>query len=96
MLVAMQIGKSHLKSALGGSIKDWIPKKIIMLDNKLLLYLIANIYSYYIRRVPKNIRGTFFLRNFLMYILEGGFPMAILPYIYDLHNACYRLTQVRL
>ena len=33
MLVAMQIRKSHLKSALDGSIKDWITKKIIMLDN---------------------------------------------------------------
>ena len=33
MLVSMQIGKSLLKSDLGGSIKDWIHKKIIMLDN---------------------------------------------------------------
>ena len=33
MLDAMQIGKSHLKSALAGSIKDWIPKKIIILIN---------------------------------------------------------------
>ena len=38
-----------------------------MLENTFLLYLIATIYSYYIRRVPKNIRGTFFLRNALMY-----------------------------
>ena len=33
MLVAIKIGKSHLKSALGGSIKDWITKKIIILEH---------------------------------------------------------------
>ena len=33
MIVALQIRKNHLKSALGVSIKDWIPKKKIMIDN---------------------------------------------------------------
>ena len=33
MIVVMQIGKSHLKSAFGVSIKDWILQKILILDN---------------------------------------------------------------
>ena len=50
MLVSMQIGKSHLKSALGGSIKE---------DNnaRQLIFVVFN--SQYIQ-LSKNIRGTFF------------------------------------